>query len=368
MKLRKHTKKLFCFIILLPLIFISLFLIISSKNKIDNTNFLAIKLDGADISYFPNYASGNYTALVNCNNATGKWKLVLNRKNNTTKWNLEIDNIVGDVSCDLEFKSMTEADTLINVIKNLETKTNNNGVCSDNVSNNKSACEAANANWWGVYDENGLRFEGSNPNNYVLFNDQLWRIIGYLPIKDANNNNKQLVKIIKDTGYKNASSYLNSNFLYSTSCKKNREFCDYSMTGLTSYFRSMIEAVQWYTGAGGPNDTADTRYNREKNSSTNVSGGTKVNVMNISDFAYGVLKSDCARTVLVQNYKNLVNTCINKNWLFYREENTIAGRLTTTGGIEYASSKYSRPVVHLNENVYVVSGSGTSSDPYILDI
>ncbi len=53
-----------------------------------------------------------------------------------------------------------------------------------------------------VYDEtkdNNLRYIGSNPNNYVSFNDELWRIIGIMNnIDDGNGTKETRIKLIRN--------------------------------------------------------------------------------------------------------------------------------------------------------------------------
>ena len=53
-----------------------------------------------------------------------------------------------------------------------------------------------------VYDEtsdNNLRYIGSNPNNYVWFNDELWRIIGVMNnIDDGTGTKETRLKIIRN--------------------------------------------------------------------------------------------------------------------------------------------------------------------------
>ena len=53
-----------------------------------------------------------------------------------------------------------------------------------------------------VYDgtvDNNLRYIGANPNNYVLFNNELWRIIGVMNnIDDGTGKKETRLKIIRD--------------------------------------------------------------------------------------------------------------------------------------------------------------------------
>lgn len=47
--------------------------------------------------------------------------------------------------------------------------------------------------------DNNLRYVGANPNNYVSFNGELWRIIGVMNnITDSNGNVESHIKIIRN--------------------------------------------------------------------------------------------------------------------------------------------------------------------------
>ena len=48
-----------------------------------------------------------------------------------------------------------------------------------------------------AYDDYGnLRYIGANPNNYILFNDELWRIIGVFSEDTHSVSGEKLIKII----------------------------------------------------------------------------------------------------------------------------------------------------------------------------
>ena len=47
-------------------------------------------------------------------------------------------------------------------------------------------------------DDDSLRFIGSNPNNYVSFNNELWRMVGVFDTEDANGVTKPRIKLIKN--------------------------------------------------------------------------------------------------------------------------------------------------------------------------
>ena len=48
-----------------------------------------------------------------------------------------------------------------------------------------------------VVNEKGYRYEGKNPNNYIWFNNEYWRIIGVFDESSHGQSNKNLVKIIR---------------------------------------------------------------------------------------------------------------------------------------------------------------------------
>ena len=42
------------------------------------------------------------------------------------------------------------------------------------------------------------RYIGSNPNNYVIFNDEVWRIIGVFPVVNAKGETENRIKIVRN--------------------------------------------------------------------------------------------------------------------------------------------------------------------------
>ncbi len=263
----------------------------------------------------------------------------------------------------------------------------------------------------GTYNENiqnvsiGYRYEGKNPNNYIYFNNELWRIIGVFDASSHGKTGEYLTKIIRndslggyawDKSNKNnwatSSLYnlLNTNYYnatdgtsggncyqYSTSITGN---CDYTETGIQSEYRAMVENVTWYLGGkDSASYTAEAFYTGERDSlySGNTASTTTgyIGLMYASDYGYSVLSTSCARTTNLGSYNT--SACGGSSWL--KKENTewtithnsassndsfylnIAAHLN----YYYASSGYTtRPVLYLNSTVQKISGSGTITDPY----
>ncbi len=251
----------------------------------------------------------------------------------------------------------------------------------------------------------GYRYEGKNPNNYIYFNDELWRIIGVFDSSSHGKSGQYLTKIIRNDslgGYawdksgKNnwatSSLYnlLNTNYYnatdgtsggncyqYFTSITGN---CDYTETGLQSEYRNMVENVTWYLGGkDSANYTAEVFYAGERDSTSVYSGNTAsitgyIGLMYASDYGYSVLSTSCARTTNLGGYGTSV--CGGSSWL---KKETYDWTVT-----HYISSSYSfnlyysailissnarsgfatRPVLYLKSNVQKIGGSGTMTDPY----
>ncbi len=259
-----------------------------------------------------------------------------------------------------------------------------------------------------VVNEKGYRYEGKNPNNYIWFNNELWRIIGVFDSESHGQSGQNLVKIIREESigglawdksstnnwstsnlksllngaYYNAQDGTDSGYCYgySTSVPGN---CDYSDIGINGTYRNMIQNVTWFLrGYGSESATAESFYNYERTTGTVYSGRPTeeegyIGLMYPSDYGYSVLASSCARTTNLSSYSS--SSCAGKSWLYkIGYERTITPYSSSSSNVFYlngdgylsgsiASGGSSvRPVLYLKSNVYVVDGNGSISDPYII--
>ena len=204
----------------------------------------------------------------------------------------------------------------------------------------------------GVTTDTGYRYEGPNPNNYVLFNNELWRIIGvfdtYTSVSDWNNktNAVKRVKLIRDesigsfafdrttsrstTTNGNAWSYggrlsniaqiLNGPYLNHRNGTNEQDArsssnymcafyragvmtaCDFTKGGIQDGYDDMIESVVWHLRGYGSTFATYTQsmYNYERTGTVNSSADTewvgKVGLMYPSDYGYSALVNNCSRT------------------------------------------------------------------------
>ena len=259
-----------------------------------------------------------------------------------------------------------------------------------------------------VVNENGYRYEGKDPNNYIWFNNELWRIIGVFDSASHGVSGQNLVKIIRndsigglawhksDTNdWTQASlmnllngAYLNSEngtggeYCYGYSTTVPAGNCDYTETGINDTYRPMIENVTWYLGGHSThNATAEAFYGYERG--TTVSSGRPttatgyIGLMYPSDYGYSVLSSSCARTTNLGSYNKA--TCAGQSWLYGQGyEWTITPNSSSSSSVFYVNyngylnddnaltGNSARPVLYLDSSVYIIDGNGSQSDPYII--
>ena len=377
-------------LIIIILILGTMFTTFNSNNKYFTVNGvkLAVGVDGVIQSDFP--SMGEYEVTVSCTNVTGEW--------NYGNWQLELSNMTNNSAvCNIEFKSIPNSRKKLNtmVIGLKGTATGNGKVINEPTTD--------------------YRYEGKDPNNYIKFNNELWRIIGVF----SNNTHGQkgnLTKIIRndsigsyawDMNIKNdwATSSLktilnkyyfnktdgsndNNCSFYMTKVKGN---CDFTQIGLNDIARNMVQTITWKLGGRGDSKVnASSFYTDERSTYPNPDNAqtTKANVglMYPSDYGYSVLASNCPRTTNLENYN--VAGCGGKSWLLkYGYEWTMTGALHPSNWTNYHSfnivedaslldsndygscwANSVRPVVYLKSNVYVVEGDGSINNPYVLGI
>ena len=227
-----------------------------------------------------------------------------------------------------------------------------------------------------LLSEHGLRYTGIHPNNYVTFNNEIWRILGVIDGK---------IKIVRGEIIGNMPFNLErANDWKSSSLYNYLNTTYYNSLDTTS--KNMIENATWKTGGGGWTKISTAEmYGYEGtvqsigSSSLNVT--SFIGLMSASD--YGYASSRCyAGSKSLMEYNDV--TCTSSNWLsslINAAEWTISSpsQDSTAMFLVYPSgamdgffvdndSVVVRPAVYLKENVFIKSGTGTSSDPYVLEM
>ncbi len=283
-----------------------------------------------------------------------------------------------------------------------------------------------------VYDgtsDNNLRYIGANPNNYVSFNDELWRIIGVFNNIDNGTGNKETrLKIIRNepigkyswdnkasgTG-SSTSSYgsndwrdsalqqvLNSGAYYnrtSGECPNGQNgattSCDFSNIGLTETAKAMISNAKWNLG-GTANYTSSSNgltshfYGYERGTTVYSGRPTEwigqIGLMYPSDYGYAtsggssVNRASCLAKELYS--WNSVSDCYNNDWLY---SGAFQWTLTPHSDISYGvfnvyssgnvnvnrannTNSAVSPALYLSSNVKISGGDGSVSSPFELSL
>ena len=269
-----------------------------------------------------------------------------------------------------------------------------------------------------------IRYYGSNPNNYVSFNNELWRIIGVF------GNNVKLIRSesLGNLSWDSSESTINSGWgvnEWSQSDLKNYlNTMYYGGTSVTCYngqsnktttcptnildnnAKALIDNHTWNTGAPNYNELYNNTtksydtvefYKAERGTVNGkiCSSGDYCNdtvtrttewtgyiaLPYVTDWAYASSEKDC-NTKIDQSstYK-----CKNNNWMHYGSTwNDVMWVLSpyaipdsaynawlvdgggNTGSSRAAGPFSAFPTIYLKSNILIESGKGTSSDPYIL--
>ena len=296
---------------------------------------------------------------------------------------------------------------IIDLYSNEETRTSN-GLKKDNTP-----------------DQN-IRYYGSNPNNYVSFNNELWRIIGVFgnnvklvrkdslgelswDSSDSTINSGNGINQWGESTYEDGSLYegadlqvyLNKMYYGGTSVTcyngKNNQTTTCPTGTIDETSKSLIDYHIWNTGAIESTKRTDTLafYSAERGTKGKIcSSGTYCNdtvtrttewtgyigLPYVTDWAYASSESVCETNMQKQDSSNAY-ICKNNNWMqrsteaWYLSPNAdgwSANNAWYVSGVGYANYNYAAnskavaPSIYLKSNILIKSGNGTSSNPYIL--
>ena len=244
------------------------------------------------------------------------------------------------------------------------------------------------------------RYRGGDSvvNNYVTFNNEVWRIIGIIPTADVNGKIENRFKIIRDTSigdmywnktentttssYNNwitatLNTYLNNDYYNTLSTDAK------NMIGTTKYYlggyntSEIISDIMWQYERKKANDSSGTYY-YGTNPVMQNDANKKIALMYASDYGYGASK-EC--TSILYNYADTLCSTTN-NWLDMSQYEWLFSQFSGDSrdaffvflsGVHYGNSVSNngyavRPVLSLSSNVKISGGEGTSSNPYTLSV
>ena len=329
---------------------------------------------------------------------TGRGKFDGLKVCNATKNDVNI--VTGECPVTLPAKATTYIEYLYN---NEETRTSN-GLKKDNTA-----------------DQN-IRYYGSDSNNYVSFNNELWRIIGVFGNNVKLIRSESLGSLSWDSSASSVNNgggvnewsqadlqvYLNTMYYGGTTVtcygdtKNSTTTCPTNTIDETS--KGLIDYHTWNTGAINWDDVYDSTtesfdtvefYKAERGnetgkicSSSNYCNDTVTRTTTwtgyialpyITDYAYASGEDDCNTKIDVSS--TYTYKCKNNNWMqggsdtWYLSPDAnpalasgvwLVFGVGDTGGSSAAGPLSAFPTIYLKSNILIESGKGTSSNPYIL--
>ncbi|MEE3342663.1 MAG: hypothetical protein VZS44_01065 [Bacilli bacterium] len=233
-------------------------------------------------------------------------------------------------------------------------------------------------------NNNEYRYYGSNPNNYISFNNELWRIISVSDVYSEDNSEKtdRRLKIIRDSYLKDIPKYKNNNFVMG---EINTYLNEYYYKTIATRSKGFVDKSLYYLGGIDDKYYASDSYIRERgfkvyNCESESCGGirdskinTFVGLMYASDYLYATDLSVCFFDGSLYNNDG----CYTTDWLNKEAEMTMTPSfnnaldtfaindnklMAVKGGLKI------RPVLYLKKNIAILSGNGSKERPFTIDL
>lgn len=308
---------------------------------------------GSKIRYTKTKSSGKYTYHLVCNSKVSKKK----------NYNL---NTIPNSACSVVSLTCTPGE---NAVTKITSKANRESLDynSANATQKKEAWTYSKSATTQLKANTEYRYIGQNPNNYIKFNNEIWRIIGVFETDDGTGKYEKRLKIIrnesignyswdnKDTTTGAESTYGKNNWsdarlnyllnpshdgetggsLYwnrkSGTCYNGQNnattACNFTSIGLTEQARAMVGNAKWYLGGSSTyNDvTPSMYYTRERGTevysgrSTNWIG--KVGLIYPSDYGFATSggsttnRASCMAKEIYNWDSSSYSDCKNNDWL-----------------------------------------------------
>ena len=278
------------------------------------------------------------------------------------------------------------------------------------------------ANNTDIFDENGIRYEGADPNNYICLDNNgggtcsnsslLFRIIGLFDEDTSSDGttssgSKKLLKVIDTNNYGGTRWDSSGKNNWSNASLKTELNGTYLTTllgtsNVNSKLSSAIATAKWHLGGASSSNyetlTAEDIYTAERNTSAIYSGNpssiyAKVGLMYPSDYGYATVggttinKSSCRAKELYYWKDSSYSDCKSNDWLFTSQNSFVnSGEWLIS---PYASNSYGvsnfysagyvhanrrvndrhfavRPTFYLDSSILKIvgTGDGSSSNPY----
>ena len=260
-----------------------------------------------------------------------------------------------------------------------------NSVSKSNFTNNNIQYERAESVSLMTDIGDNIRYYGANPNNYVSFNNELWRVIGvFKDIDDGTGKKETRLKIARSESVGNYAWDSNTENEWSTATLQTYLSGDY-LNSLSAEAQGMIGNAKWNLGGSSTYQGlyANDYYTFERGTTVYSGRSTewtgKIALMYPSDYMYAGDLSKCSKDGF--NWDTDQTNCRDTSWL-RNTSNTqwtvtpnssdsyLVFRVHNSGYVsngDVTVSNASRPVLYLSSTVEIIGGDGTSGNPFTLN-
>ena len=243
--------------------------------------------------------------------------------------------------------------------------------------------------------DNNVRYMGANPNNYVRFNNELWRIIGVFDVASTYGGpTEKRLKIIRDEPIGNMAWDSNNTNDWSKASSQTHLNGTY-FNSLTSEAKGLIGDAVWNLGGTASYTSASNGlpshfYGYERGTTVYSGRPTywvgKIGLMYPSDYGYATSggsttnRASCLAKEMYNWDSTSYSDCKNNDYLYnssYRWTLTPCSgysnavfSVNNSGFLNYygafGSNLSVSPVLYLKSTVQITGGEGTSENPFTL--
>ena len=244
------------------------------------------------------------------------------------------------------------------------------------------------------YEVTDYRYIGANPNNYVTFNNELWRIIGVFTVEDGNGNTEQRIKIVRNEKLSSSMQWASNNINEWSTATLNTYLNGDYYNGLDATSKSMIADTKYYLGGRAFDSTTHfgstpDMYAWERGttvySGRSISWNGKIALMYPSDYTY-TYALGVDNTCYTDGYSCQTNNggTPTQGWIYNTNSNTYQWLLSPYSDFSYlafglrgsgfvnsgyvADATGVRPSLYLVSNIKIDSGDGSEQSPYSLKL
>ena len=240
--------------------------------------------------------------------------------------------------------------------------------------------------------DNNARYIGANPNNYVLFNGELWRIIGaFNNIDDGTGTKETRLKIIRNEPYSTRMAWDTSNANDWTTASLQEELNTTYLNSIQSPYKEMISNAKWNLGGTANYKTAlaSDWYSYERGTTVYTGRPTEwigsIGLMYPSDYGYATSggsttnRASCLAKELFNWSDSSYSDCKNNDWLYSgtyqwtltpRSDNSRSVFPVSSNVFYFAAgtSLAVSPALYLSSNVRISGGDGSENSPFELSL